>query len=64
MERVVSETADLVAARRARLVTIAEVTHWSITSHTFHYELLKRLHKSGGFTCFSSERLGLLDAFL
>lgn len=64
MDAVARETAALVAARGARLVTAEEASHWSLESHTFHFELMKRLHRSGGFTAFSSERLGRLDAFL
>ena len=47
-----------------RVVTIAEVCHYSKTSHEFHFKLLKRLHAGGRFTCFSSERLGVIDAVL
>jgi len=64
MDAAVRETAALVVARGATLVTIEEVSHYSLESHTFHFELMKRLHAVGGFTCFSSERLGRLDAFL
>jgi len=63
MDKLITKVADLINKKQKSIITISETSHWSYTSHTFHYKLLKTLHKQG-FTCFSSERLGILDAFL
>lgn len=62
MDALVDATARVVAERGSRLVTVAEVSHFSRTSHEFHFKLLRRLHEDGSFDCFASERLGALDA--
>lgn len=64
MDKIIEQIVDLVNKDKKRIITISETSHWSYTSHTFHYKLLKSLHQNAGFTCFSSERLGILDSFL
>lgn len=50
--------------KNKKIITISETNHFSYTSHTIHYKLLKKIHKNNIINCFTSERLGLIDAFL
>lgn len=50
-------------SKQKQLVTCAEVSHWSKSSHDFHQRLYKKLY-TVGFLTFSSERLGFIDAML
>lgn len=63
MDNIITQIINIILKEKKQIITISETSHWSYTSHTFHYKLLKSLH-SIGFTCFSSERLGILDSFL
>ena len=50
-------------AENKQIVTIDEVTHFSIQSHKFQFALLKKLHKIG-FNAFSTEILTPVDAMI
>lgn len=63
MEDIIKSTISLIN-KKNRIITISEVTHRSYSSHTFHYKLMKALHRSGKVKLFSSERLGILDVLL
>ena len=62
MDALVDATVRQIELRESRIVTVAETSHFSRTSHAFHFKLLRRLHEGGSFDCFASERLGALDA--
>ena len=61
MDTVIKKITTL--SKKHNLVTCAEVSHWSITSHKFQFRLYRALH-SVGFDHFSTERLGFIDAIL
>ncbi len=62
METSINNLYNIIKKSNTKIITINEVSHWSFSSHTYHYELVKKLYENNIINTFSSERLGLLDA--
>ena len=62
MELIINNIVDLVIKNKIKIITISESNHRSYTSHTFHFELFKKLYERNLINTFSSERLGIIDA--
>lgn len=64
MDNILNQIVRIVNNNKHKIVTISETSHWSKTSHEFHFNLLKKLLTKTKINTFSSERLGVLDAIL
>lgn len=64
MNDIVEQVTTVVKKNRIKILTCAEVSHFSVTSHDLHYKLLQSLLENGLITTFSSEGLGVIDALL
>lgn len=64
MDKITNQVVNIFADGEYQLLTISEVTHMSVSSHDIHFSIVKKLVKSKLVFCFSSERLGFIDAFL
>jgi hypothetical protein len=62
MDAVVDKIIDIVRKNKVKIITITESNHRSYTSHTFHYELVKKLYENKLIDTFGSERMGIIDA--
>lgn len=62
MEDVIDKIINIVKKNNIKIITIAESNHRSFTSHTFQYQLVKKLYEQKLINTFGSERLGIIDA--
>tara|TARA_R110000824_G_scaffold290740_2_gene479238 strand:+ start:118 stop:1122 length:1005 start_codon:yes stop_codon:yes gene_type:complete len=62
MNDIIDKIVEIVRKKNIKIITIAESNHRSYTSHTFQYELAKKLYQEKLINTFSSERMGVIDA--
>lgn len=64
MDKSIEDLTKIIIKNKAKIITISESSHWSYTSHTFFFKLVKKLYEKNIINTFTSERLGFLDAIL
>lgn len=62
MDHVIDNIVKIIKNKNIKIITIAESNHRSYTSHTFQFELAKKLYDQKLINTFGSERLGIIDA--
>lgn len=62
MDVIIDNIVKIVKDKNIKIITIAESNHRSYTSHTFQFELAKKLYDQKLIDTFGSERLGIIDA--
>jgi hypothetical protein len=62
MNDVIDNIINIIKKKDIKIITIAESNHRSYTSHTFQFELAKKLYDQKLIDTFGSERLGVIDA--
>lgn len=64
MDKSIEDLTKIISKNKSKIITISESSHWSYTSHTFFFKLVKKLYEKKLINTFTSERLGFLDAIL
>ncbi len=62
MNKIIDNVIDMIGDKK--IITVAETHHFSYTSHTFQYKLVKKLIRTNKINAVSSERMGIIDALI